>query len=43
VIGANMQCKLFVALELEVPHHSSKELPVGAPEGLKTQAHAEQP
>jgi hypothetical protein len=22
---------------------SSKELPVGAPEGLKTQAHAEQP
>src|SRR5229473_6314269 len=38
-----MQHKLLVALQLKVPLASSKDLPVGAPEGLKTQAHSEQP
>jgi hypothetical protein len=43
VIGANMECKLFVALQLEVRTISSKDVPVSELEGLNRQSHSEQP
>jgi len=42
VIGANMGCKLFVALQLEVPHHFIEDFPVGAAEESRRQEHSEQ-
>jgi hypothetical protein len=35
VIGANMGCKLFVALQLEVPHHFIKGIASGRARGVE--------
>jgi hypothetical protein len=38
VIGANMGCKLFVALQLEVPHHFIKRFTRGPGRRIKPPA-----
>ncbi len=42
VIAANMGCKLFVALQLEVPHHFIEGFTRGAAEESNRQEHFEQ-
>jgi hypothetical protein len=43
VIGASMECKLLIALKLKVPFRFIVRFASERVEGLKTQAHSEQP